>query len=77
MGDRLPQISTPHFMQSSVKFALSAKVKEELRNAISAKIIWEGAVEINKMGYYAEVHETLGPSLGRMFHTIQVSLTSR
>lgn len=77
LGGRLPQTRTSPGTQNNVKFSFSGKLKEELRNSVSAKVVWEGPVEISKTVYYAEVHETLGPSLSKLFHTIQVSLTAR
>lgn len=64
-------------MKSSVKFSLSGKVKEEFRNSISSRIVWDGSVEINKTAYLVEIHECLGPSLTKMFHTVQVSLSPK
>jgi hypothetical protein len=53
LGRSIPQIGTFPIIQNSVKFTLSAKIKEELRNSVSAKVVWEGVVEINKTVYYA------------------------
>ena len=64
-------------IKSSVKFGLSGKVKEEFRNSVTPRIVWEGSVEINKTSYQIEIHECLGPSLSKMFHTVQVSLSPK
>lgn len=64
-------------MKSSVKFGMSGKVKEDFRNSISPRIVWEGSVDINKTSYSVEIHECLGPSLTKMFHTVHVSLSQK
>lgn len=64
-------------IQKTNKYPFSAKIKEEFRNIICPKVIWEGQLDLSQGAYYVEVHDSCGPSLRKLFERIKTPISPK